>query len=47
MFYNYFGSLVVALGHVGMLMLIVQSGALKLAHQSPGGRGPHGPDATT
>jgi uncharacterized protein len=28
MFYNYFGSLVVALGHVGMLMLIVQSGAL-------------------
>ena len=29
MLYNYFGSLVVALGHVGMLMLIVQSGALK------------------
>jgi uncharacterized protein len=27
-FYNVFGSLVVALGHVGMLMLIVQSGAL-------------------
>jgi len=28
MFYNLFGSLVVALGHVGVLMLIVQSGAL-------------------
>jgi uncharacterized protein len=28
MLYNMFGSLVVALGHVGMLMLIVQSGAL-------------------
>jgi len=27
-FYNLFGSLVVALGHVGLLMLIVQSGAL-------------------
>jgi uncharacterized protein len=27
-FYNAFGSLIVALGHVGMLMLIVQSGAL-------------------
>jgi uncharacterized protein len=27
-FYNGFGSLVVALGHVGLLMLIVQSGAL-------------------
>ncbi len=27
-FFNYFGSVVVALGHVGMLMLIVQSGAL-------------------
>jgi uncharacterized protein len=27
-FYNVFGSLVVALGHVGMLMLIVQSGVL-------------------
>jgi uncharacterized protein len=27
-FYNMFGSLVVALGHVGLLMLIVQSGAL-------------------
>ena len=27
-FYNVFGSLVVALGHVGLLMLIVQSGAL-------------------
>jgi uncharacterized protein len=27
-FYNAFGSLVVALGHVGMIMLIVQSGAL-------------------
>jgi uncharacterized protein len=27
-FYNAFGSLVVALGHVGLLMLIVQSGAL-------------------
>jgi uncharacterized protein len=26
--YNYFGGLVVALGHVGMLMLIVQSGVL-------------------
>jgi uncharacterized protein len=26
--YNYFGSLVVALGHVGMLILIIQSGAL-------------------
>jgi uncharacterized protein len=28
-FYNMFGSLVVALGHVGLLMLIVQAGALK------------------
>jgi len=28
-FYNMFGSLVVALGHVGLLMLIVQSGALQ------------------
>jgi uncharacterized protein len=28
LFYNAFGSLVVALGHVGLLMLIVQSGAL-------------------
>jgi uncharacterized protein len=28
-FYNAFGSLVVALGHVGLLMLIVQSGALR------------------
>jgi uncharacterized protein len=27
-FYNMFGSLVVALGHVGLLMLIVQSGAI-------------------
>ena len=27
-FYNAFGSLVVALGHVGLLMLIVHSGAL-------------------
>jgi uncharacterized protein len=27
-FYNAFGSLVVALGHVGLLMLIVQSGAI-------------------
>jgi uncharacterized protein len=27
-FYNAFGSLIVALGHVGLLMLIVQSGAL-------------------
>ena len=27
-FYNLFGSLVVALGHVGLLMLIVQSGAI-------------------
>jgi uncharacterized protein len=27
-FYNMFGSLVVAMGHVGLLMLIVQSGAL-------------------
>ncbi len=27
-FYNIFGSLVVALGHVGMLMLVVQSGVL-------------------
>lgn len=27
-FYNVFGSLVVALGHVGLIMLIVQSGAL-------------------
>jgi uncharacterized protein len=27
-FYNVFGSLIVALGHVGLLMLIVQSGAL-------------------
>ena len=27
-FYNAFGSLVVALGHVGLIMLIVQSGAL-------------------
>jgi uncharacterized protein len=26
--YNYFGSMVVALGHVGMLMLVVQSGVL-------------------
>jgi uncharacterized protein len=28
LFYNAFGSLIVALGHVGLLMLIVQSGAL-------------------
>ena len=28
LYYNFFGSLVVALGHVGMLMLVVQSGAL-------------------
>ncbi len=28
LFYNFFGSLVVALGHVGMLMLVVQSGAI-------------------
>jgi uncharacterized protein len=28
-FYNMFGSLVVAAGHVGLLMLIVESGALK------------------
>ena len=28
-FYNAFGSLVVALGHVGLLMLVVQSGALR------------------
>ena len=27
-FYNAFGSLIVALGHVGLIMLIVQSGAL-------------------
>ncbi len=27
-FYNAFGSLVVALGHVGMLMLVVQSGLI-------------------
>ncbi len=27
-FYNVFGSLVVALGHVGLIMLIVQSGAI-------------------
>jgi uncharacterized protein len=27
-FYNLFGSLIVALGHVGLLMLVVQSGAL-------------------
>ena len=27
-FYNSFGSLVVALGHVGMMMLVVQSGAI-------------------
>ena len=27
-FYNAFGSLVVALGHVGLIMLIVQSGAI-------------------
>src|SRR5262249_2302947 len=27
-FYNAFGSLVVALGHVGMLMLVVQSGVI-------------------
>ena len=31
LFYNFFGSMVVALGHVGMLMLIVQSGAPDLA----------------
>jgi uncharacterized protein len=29
MLYNYFGGLVVALGHVGMMMLVVQSGAIK------------------
>jgi len=29
LFYNLFGSVVVALGHVGLLMLIVQSGALQ------------------
>lgn len=29
MFYNVFGSLIVALGHVGLLMLIVQKGALR------------------
>jgi uncharacterized protein len=28
MFYNAFGSVIVALGHVGLLMLVVQSGAL-------------------
>jgi uncharacterized protein len=28
LYYNLFGSMVVALGHVGMVMLIVQSGAL-------------------
>ena len=34
MFYNAFGSLVVALGHVGLLMLIVQSGAISwLTHR--------------
>ena len=33
-FYNEFGSLVVALGHVGLIMLIVQSGALSwLTHR--------------
>ena len=33
-FYNAFGSLVVALGHVGLIMLIVQSGALSwLTHR--------------
>ena len=30
-FYNSYGSVVVALGHVGAIMLIVQSGALELA----------------
>jgi uncharacterized protein len=29
LFYNVFGSLIVALGHVGLLMLIVQSGTLR------------------
>ncbi len=28
LYYNFFGSMVVALGHVGLVMLIVQSGAL-------------------
>ena len=41
--YNLFGSLVVALGHVGMLALIVQSGALELAHPPAGSRRPDGP----
>ena len=41
-FYNAFGSLVVALGHVGLVMLIVQSGALDLADPPAGRRGPDG-----
>ena len=46
-FYNVFGSLVVALGHVGLLMLIVQVGRADLADPPAGRRGPDGPDATT
>ena len=41
-FYNMFGSLVVALGHVGLLMLIVQCGAHRLAHPPTGRGGPNG-----
>jgi uncharacterized protein len=33
LFYNVFGSIIVALGHVGLLMLIVQSGALSWLKQ--------------
>ena len=42
-FYNAFGSLIVALGHVGLIMLIVQSGRPDLADKPAGGRGPDGP----
>ena len=42
-FYNLFGSLVVALGHVGLLMLIVQERRARLAHHPAGRCGPHGP----
>ena len=42
MLYNYFGGLVVAWATSGMLMLVVQSGAIGVAYQPAGGRGANG-----
>ena len=41
-FLNFFGSVLVALGHVGALMLIYKAGAADVADKPAGRRGPHG-----